>query len=126
MVSENCTYLFVVLRGDSRWLPPSLIVVYFLPVRERIGEHDEASHQSKMATIMVVSRARKDKNCEHTFLCFEEIQAFTSSIIFFLREVSPSSSIATVGKGGLVECWGIYSSSWRMRMRICLSDGSSQ
>ena len=36
-------------------------------IRERVCEHDEASYRGKMATIVIVSRARKDKNCEHTF-----------------------------------------------------------
>ena len=113
MVSENCTYLFVVLRGDSSWPSPSLIIVYFLPIRERIGEHDEASYQGKMATVMVVSRARKDKNCEHTFLSFEEIQ--DSCLYFFILF---TSSTASAGKGGLIECCGIYIRGSRMRIRI--------
>ena len=46
-------YLFVVLWVNSKW-PWPLITVN--SIRERISEHDEASYQGKMATVMVVSQ----------------------------------------------------------------------
>ena len=39
-------------------------------------------------------------------------------IILFLREVSLSCSITSVGKGDLLERWDIYSGGLRIRMRI--------
>ena len=50
MIEKNCTYLLELqVSSDLKWLP--LIIVKNISLRKRVGEHDEASYQGKMAIV---------------------------------------------------------------------------